>query len=637
MLSRVVGVAMFGTVAMAAHALAAPPTAEETDWVKQHAIPLKSVEAGNGFEDLQPLKRVIGDARIVSLGEPTHGTREAFQFKHRLVEFLASEMGFTVFGIEASMPEACALNPWVLGRVGEGTDEEAAKLIGGMYFWTWNTEEVLAMVKWMRAFNAREAAAGTGKTIQFTGFDMQTPDVAMQIVADFVEKHDAESLAMVRECYRKAKLFKPGQDDEGEGAGGGGGGGFGVATGTFPSDKAKGKKLVYSGWIRTKDLKDGFAGLWWRCDLAGGKVGAFDNMGGRGPSGTTDWTEYRVELDVPAETVNINFGVIMPGKGEAWFDDLKIELDGKEYRDPAMFAFDFEGEELVGVSPMSTPAYRSEIDQEQAHGGKGSLKVEYVGAKEKVEKSTPAGERTEGKEAVRLAKKVLDHLRDQRDDLVTKAGPKDTDWAIQNARVVWQGYRMYAKGMSSGGFNARDSAMADNTEWIMEHEYALPGSTLKGPRPADAPTPKMILWAHNGHVNRREGAMGGYLAEKFPDQQMVVVGFTTGRGVYTAMASKGGLRSDLPLQAPPEHSVEAVLGSAGIANLMIDLRAADEDDPAAAWAHEQRPMRGIGALEMKQQLYPIAAGKQFDVLVWEAETTAAVQLKSKAGRGKAKE
>jgi hypothetical protein len=48
-------------------------------------------------------------------------------------------------------------------------------------------------------------------------------------------------------------------------------------------------------------------------------------------------------------------------------------------------------------------------------------------------------------------------------------------------------------------------------------------------------------------------------------------------------------------------------------------------------------MRGIGALEMKQQLYPIAAGKQFDVLVWEAETTAAVQLKSKAGRGKAKE
>ena len=48
---------------------------------------------------------MIGDAHIVSLGEATHGTAEFFRMKHRLVEFLASEMGFTVFAIEANMPE----------------------------------------------------------------------------------------------------------------------------------------------------------------------------------------------------------------------------------------------------------------------------------------------------------------------------------------------------------------------------------------------------------------------------------------------------------------------------------------------------------------------------------------------------
>src|SRR5262245_66638939 len=50
-----------------------------SDWLKKNAIPIKSVEAGNGFDDLQPLKRILADARVVGLGEATHGTREVFQ------------------------------------------------------------------------------------------------------------------------------------------------------------------------------------------------------------------------------------------------------------------------------------------------------------------------------------------------------------------------------------------------------------------------------------------------------------------------------------------------------------------------------------------------------------------------------
>src|SRR5271166_6018307 len=83
-------------------------------WIRDNAIRLATPVAGHGFDDMQPLKKVIGDARIVSLGEATHGSREFFQLKHRMLEFLATQMGFTIFSIEANMPEAYKLNDYVL-------------------------------------------------------------------------------------------------------------------------------------------------------------------------------------------------------------------------------------------------------------------------------------------------------------------------------------------------------------------------------------------------------------------------------------------------------------------------------------------------------------------------------------------
>src|SRR5262249_55826105 len=71
-------------------------------WMRAKAIPIATVQAGNGFADLEQLRHTIGKARIVSLGEATHGTREFFQLKHRLLELCVSELGFTLFGIEAN-------------------------------------------------------------------------------------------------------------------------------------------------------------------------------------------------------------------------------------------------------------------------------------------------------------------------------------------------------------------------------------------------------------------------------------------------------------------------------------------------------------------------------------------------------
>jgi erythromycin esterase-like protein len=54
----------------------------------------------SSFKDLAPLKNAAADARIIALGEATHGTSEFFRMKHRVLEFAVMELGVRVFAIE---------------------------------------------------------------------------------------------------------------------------------------------------------------------------------------------------------------------------------------------------------------------------------------------------------------------------------------------------------------------------------------------------------------------------------------------------------------------------------------------------------------------------------------------------------
>lgn len=159
-----------------------PVPAEVVVWLRDHGIPFATVEPGDDFSDLQPLKRIIGDARIVSVGEATHGTHEFQAMKDRLVRFLVTEMGFTDFAMEANLPECERVNDYV--HTGQG---DLPQLLRGLYFWTWNTEEVRDMINWMRAHNASPAGA---PRISFHGFDMQSIRVAMGDVLTYLRQVD---------------------------------------------------------------------------------------------------------------------------------------------------------------------------------------------------------------------------------------------------------------------------------------------------------------------------------------------------------------------------------------------------------------------------------------------------------------
>jgi erythromycin esterase len=161
---------------------ATPPSATELAWLGAHATPLHFVRAPSASvaddTDLGLFADIVGDARIVALGESTHGTREFFLVKHRLLEFLVRELGFTVFAIEANQLAVEKINRYVQG--GDGTAREVMRAM----FRVWNTEEMLELVEWMRAYNA----AHPHNTVRFAGYDMQDHRNPADTLRAFLER-----------------------------------------------------------------------------------------------------------------------------------------------------------------------------------------------------------------------------------------------------------------------------------------------------------------------------------------------------------------------------------------------------------------------------------------------------------------
>ena len=106
---------------------------------------------------------------------------------------------------------------------------------------------------------------------------------------------------------------------------------FSTLTMLLPMD-FEGETIELRGFLRTEDVA-GYAGLWLREDGAESTL-EFDNMAGRGPSGTTEWKEYRIELPLNPNAHRLIFGVLLAGRGKAWADNLELRVDDVPYLGP---------------------------------------------------------------------------------------------------------------------------------------------------------------------------------------------------------------------------------------------------------------------------------------------------------------
>jgi erythromycin esterase len=167
-----------------------PAPDEVTGWLKANAIRFASVQADAGFADMAPLKARLQGARIVAMGEATHGTREFQQLKIRMFRFLVEELGFTVFGIEGNWPESQTVNEYVLG--GNINPDQ------GLGFGWSRTGDMSALVHWMRQYNQDPAHT---RKLKFYGFDMQMPGLAESNVLDYLRRVDTESVDAAAEVF----------------------------------------------------------------------------------------------------------------------------------------------------------------------------------------------------------------------------------------------------------------------------------------------------------------------------------------------------------------------------------------------------------------------------------------------------
>lgn len=150
---------------------------EPKEWLANHAIRLRSLDPSDtNYDDLEPLRRLIGDARVVMLGEQTHGDGAAFLGKARLIKFLHQQMGFDVLCFESGIYD-CE-RAWQAVKAMKPEDDPATVMWQGVFgIWTqsrqcWPTFEYVA------------EKANSPKPLELCGYDCQLTGGGQHLMAD---------------------------------------------------------------------------------------------------------------------------------------------------------------------------------------------------------------------------------------------------------------------------------------------------------------------------------------------------------------------------------------------------------------------------------------------------------------------
>lgn len=89
----------------------------------------------------------------------------------------------------------------------------------------------------------------------------------------------------------------------------------------------RGRRLTLRGYLKGDSVK-GWAGLWLRIDGPNEETLGFENSDKTPIRGTTDWTPYLIEMDVPLKAQEIHFGLLLAGGGDVRIDTLELTSSG---------------------------------------------------------------------------------------------------------------------------------------------------------------------------------------------------------------------------------------------------------------------------------------------------------------------
>jgi erythromycin esterase-like protein len=166
-----------------------------------HAVDIVRTEAlwfESTADGLTALVDTIGDARVVLIGEATHGTHEFYRTRAELTKALITRKGFNLVAVEADWPDAYRVNRYVRG-VSDDADANAA-LSGFKRFpaWMWRNHVVLEFVQWLREHNDRQPPSCK---VGFYGIDLYSLFTSIEAVLAYLDKVDPEAAKRARYRY----------------------------------------------------------------------------------------------------------------------------------------------------------------------------------------------------------------------------------------------------------------------------------------------------------------------------------------------------------------------------------------------------------------------------------------------------
>lgn len=137
--------------------------------------------------------RRVGDARVVLLGEASHGTSEFYRMRARLTRALVEQKGFNIVAVEADWPDGRLLDDFASGRADDLNSWHSQSRFP---HWMWRNQEMVDFITWLRRHNETH----TGK-VGFYGLDLYSLQASIRKVLDFLDVHHPEAAQLARHRY----------------------------------------------------------------------------------------------------------------------------------------------------------------------------------------------------------------------------------------------------------------------------------------------------------------------------------------------------------------------------------------------------------------------------------------------------
>jgi protein-L-isoaspartate(D-aspartate) O-methyltransferase len=174
-------------------------------WPKRPPVPRRSViellrEAAEPLPDFDDpafgaMFDRFADARVVLLGEASHGSSEFYRARAAITQRLIERHGFNIVAVEADWPDAAAIDRYVRHKAVQAGSTPAFRRFPT---WMWRNVEVANFVDWLRAYNA---ALHPDLHVGFFGLDIYNMNASIRAVIDYLERVDPEAAQVARERY----------------------------------------------------------------------------------------------------------------------------------------------------------------------------------------------------------------------------------------------------------------------------------------------------------------------------------------------------------------------------------------------------------------------------------------------------